>query len=403
MGGLLLHGLLWLAWGTPTPVYDEAGYIAAGRAVADQIRCTAGCEGSLSAALGRLLWHNPGYSAAFVVAELLPGGSALWIRLLQIAAGLLGAACVHRLLERRLSGPWPLLAAAAFALHPTHLFFRLTLWPVAVAACGVALVTLLLDRLDAEPTGGRAWTTGCAYAGLTAVFPPALGAAPLLLGLSLRRHLRPRAAAILVPAAAMWAAFALASTLALGQPALLLSEPENAALGNNPWIADGRGSSLHDKESVRLLRGTVDRACPPTGGLDELRCAAREHRRIARETVRGAPLAAVGRSVLRILETWAPDDYVERHLRDERVGWSSPASPALLALVALAELATLLLVLVAAAGAARSRRVLLLVAAIALCTAPVVFGVGLTRLRQPLLPLVLVAAALTLGRYHRRR
>lgn len=382
-------------------MYDEVGYVAAGRAVADQLTCAGSCDGSLVAAIGRLLWHNPGYSAAFVIAELLPGGSAIWIRLLQIGAGLLTAACVHRLLARRLAAPWPLLAAGFCALHPTHLFFRLTLWPVALGACGVALVALLLDRLDAEPSRGRAWTTGLAYAALTSVFPLALGAAPLLVGVVVR--LRGHAVALLLPAGALWAALALASSLALGQPALLLSGPENAALGNNPWIADGRGSSLHDKESVRLLRGTVDRACPPTGALDELRCKGLEHRVIARETLRAAPLSAVGRALIRVLETWSPDDYVARHLRDPRVGWASPAAPAVLALVALAELASLLLLLVAAAGAARRPRVLLLVAAIALCTAPVLFGVGLTRLRQPLLPLVLVAAALAVGRYHRRR
>ncbi|MCO4769648.1 MAG: hypothetical protein KDA24_06415 [Deltaproteobacteria bacterium] len=415
LGWLLLavaaiEGALWSLWGSPVPIYDEAGYLASGAAVGDWIRCSAAdmsfCEGGASA-LGRILWHNPGYTALFAGADLLPGDAAQWLRGLQLLAGLACVAAVHRLVRPYASPRVALLAAALVGLHPTHLFFRLTLWPVAFAAAGTAAVLVLLVRVENAPSRGPQRTLGLAFVALTLVYPLALGALPLLFLWVVRRprgSRRETARHVLLPAGLTWGALALVSTLALGGPALLLSGPENVALGNNPWIAPGRGSALHDKSAVQTLRNDVERQCPAGGSsLEGLRCATRAHRSIAARTIRDAPGAALRRALLRGVETWSPDDYVARHLRDDRIRVRSTHADAINFVVLVAEALTLLLAFSLILGVRPDRRVLGLAILLVLCTLPVLSGVGLTRLRQPLLPVIALGAALTWARYHSRR
>ncbi len=402
-----VQAVLWWAWGSPAPIFDEAGYLAAGHAVGDWLRCAAGrsCVEASGASLGRLLWHNPGYAALFVVADLLPGDPAGWIRAAQLVAGLLAGLWVRSLLAPRLGPRAALLAAALVWLHPTQLFFRLTLWPVALATAAFAGVALLAARLDRAPTVRGQLGLGAALVVLTLLHPPALGVVPVVALWLLRT--RPRRLAIvgpvLLPTVLTWTLLFAATSAALATPSLgLLSGPENAALGNNPYIAPGRGSSLHDAASVRRLRGDVQAECPPVAPLERLRCEARAYDRIASRAVRAHPGAAATRALLRVLETWAPDEYVARHLADPRVRTRWPLPSVVPLLVRAAELGTLLLLLGVALGA-RDRDVLAVAVTAALCTAPVLFSVGLTRLSQPLLPLLVVGAALTAARYHQRR
>ncbi len=407
LGLLIVQAGLWFGWGAPTPIYDEAGYLAAGTAGAEAIRClvsgTDGC-GGLPAALGRLLWHNPGYSALFVLADLLPGNAASWMRGLQLVSGLLAAGFVHQALAPRTSPSIALAAATFVGLHPTHLFFRLTLWPVALGTALFAAAALLLLGLRDRPDRGREWALSGVLLALTLVHPLALGLLIVLPGWL--RLSTPAAswARILAPTLLVWIAIAAASTVAVQSPALLVASPENAALGNNPWIDAHRGSSLHDQLSVQRLRAEVEGRCPDRlEPLHRLRCRAEQHRSIAGSTLRTNPWGAGRRAVLRVLETWAPDDYASRHLFDARVDARPLTRNLAPPLVLLAELATLLLPLGLALGAARDRQVLAAASPVMACTAPVLLSVGLPRLRQPLLPILVVGAALTWARYHQRR
>lgn len=411
-GVALLQGLLWFAWGSPAPIYDEAGYLAGGEAVARLVRCSLGLEvGPACGAvgftdLGRLLWHNPGWSALFVVAELLPGSAAAWIRGLNLVAGLLAGLATWAALNGALPRRHAMGAAALVWLLPAQLYFRLTLWPVALGTALVAGALLAARRAAERPTPARQHQLGLLLLALVLVWPLALAAVPLV-GLGMVR-LGGRESALRTvsrvagPALGAWVLLVLTTSLALQVPTNgTLASPENLALANNPWIPRGRGSSLHAPESVRRVRFEAHQVCPQGNGLPAVRCRARVWRSLAGDTIAQAPGAAVGRAGLRILETWRRDDYLPRHVADERTVLRRPPPPFLIDVEQVTELLVLALLFVSAALGARDRRVLALLAVVALCTLPVALGVGVTRLRQPLLPIIAVAAALTLARYHR--
>ena len=408
----LLQGLLFLGWGDPRPIYDEAGYLAAGEAAARWLRCISSLDGlcteTARSSVGRLLWHNPGYATLFVVAELLPGNAANWIRGIQLIGGLLAGVCVYKTLQSSCSPGIALSAAWIVWLHPVQLFFRVTLWPVALATAAVSVTLLLTLRVHRKPSCRRRLELSLGFLVLSLLYPLALGALPLL-GLWLLRTGSPSGLAwrslvdVLAPTIGVWAVLILVTSSALGTPSFaLLAGPENEALGNNPYIAEGRGSSLHDQNSVRALRANVERMCPSSPPQSSLRCRAQAHRAIARETIALSPGRAALRAGLRVVETWSPDEYVSRHLSDDRVHtrWSLPQG--LPTLVSAVEIALLIGVLLLPLGA-RDPRVRGLLVTLMLCTVPITLGVGITRLRQPLLPVIILAAALSLSRYHRAR
>ena len=69
---LILKAVLLVAWGNPTPLHDELGYLAASDAAVEWIR-DPGLRASGHSELGRLAWHNPGYSAIFPALGLVLG------------------------------------------------------------------------------------------------------------------------------------------------------------------------------------------------------------------------------------------------------------------------------------------------------------------------------------------
>ena len=405
-----LHCVLLFGWGAADPIYDEVGYLAAGEEVARFVRCTVGlvsgpdCAAAGPSSLGRLAWHNPGYAALFPIAALLPGPAALWIRLLQIAAGLIAGAATGALLRRWTSERVALVGALVVWLHPVQLFFRMTLWPVAVATGAAAVSALLVARLAERPgSEQRARQLGLAVVVLVFVWPPALALVPF--GAVWAARLGRNGGHLLGPLLLTWLPWALLASLILGRPSAMdLAAAENTALGNNPWIADGRGSALHDPPAVQRLRFESAVGCPAEAGLERLRCRAARQDAISRRTMAEDPAGAAQRALLRFLETWRPDDFVDRHLADLRV-WAKPPPAGIRAAsgaaARLAEIGTLLAVLLACVGALRDRRVALLVGAAVLATTPVLLTVGLTRLRQPGLPWIVAAVLLTLP--HLRR
>ncbi len=406
-----LHLLALVAWGDAAPIYDESGYLRAGEEVARWLRCTAGvwsgplCAEATVSALGRLAWHNPGYAALFPLAALLPGSAAVWIRLLQVGAGLAAGAATGAVLRRVTSDRVALLGAAVVWLHPVQIFYRLTLWPVALATLGVALFTLGVVRLaEQRSSAARGWQLGGTLLVLVFVWPQALALVPFV-GLWTLRLGAPTSGRVLGPLAVVWLPWVLALSVLLGRPtAMDLASAENAALGNNPFIATGRGSSLHDPEAMEQVTFEAGVGCPQNDALALLRCRAQRYDGIARTTITADPGAALARAGLRLSETWRPDDFVARHLADRRVFDSpSPAWSALVrGLVGAAEVAVLLAAALAALVALRDRRIEALMLAVLVTTAPVLLTVGLTRLRQPMLPWIVIAALLAVGHLRRR-
>ncbi len=408
-----LHVLALVAWGSPAPIYDESGYLQGGEEIARWVRCSTGlwtgaeCAASSADSLGRLAWHNPGYSALFPIAALLPGPAALWIRLLQVFAGLAAGAATYALLRRWRSDSVALVGALVVWLHPVQIFFRLTLWPVALATLGAILVALLAVRL-AEAPGRvrRARQLGLALLLLVFVWPQALALVPFVAVFALRLG-RPAARRVLGPLVLIWLPWALLVSLVLGRPSAMdLAAAENAALGNNPWIADGRGSALHDPEAVRALAAEAEAGCPDANGVERLRCRSRKQDAIARESIASDPAAALKRAGLRLVETWHPDEFVARHLADDRVlvhPLRGPRAQSTIgSIVRVAEVLVLLAAALAALGALRDRRVAAFMGAVLITSLPVLLTVGLTRLRQPMLCWIVIAALLVVSRAQSR-
>ena len=372
----VVHLGLLVTWGDPEPLHDELGYLHTGQLVAAQLR-----DGGDPSVLGRLAWHNAGYSALFVAAELTFGDARLPLRLLQVLAGLLAGLLVFHGLRLRVSRRWALLGALVVWLHPSMLFFRLSFWPVALAVLGTSAAALCALRLaDAPEQRGRQWELGLALAPLPFFAPQALALIPGLL-IWPGPRCAPR---VLGPLLALWIPWMIATSVALGTfTPIDLAGPSNLALGNHPAIAEGRGSLWGDPVGKARLQADLDAACPAAGQADTIRCEAAESVRIARSTLASQPVDALRRAGLRLLETWAPDRFLLRRL-DELGQTPPPGLPELLLLLHLALLAAALVGLSTPVGRAAA------FAALLWCV-PVLLTVGFTRLRQPLLPWLVMA------------
>ena len=377
-----LHLALLIAWGSPAPLHDELGYARTGQLVADGL-----LQGGDPELLGRVAWHNPGYGGLFVAASLLPGDGQLVMRLLQVAAGLLAGLLVFHGLRRRVSPAWALAGAMAVWLHPSQLFFRVSFWPVAVATLLTAAVALCALRLaEAPDEPGRQWELGLALAPLPFFAPQALALIPgLLLWPGPRRAPR-----VLGPLLALWLPWMVAVSLALGTfTPIDLAGPRNLVLGNHPAVAEHRGSLWGDPGGKGLLQVELDAACGQDRQAARVRCEALESKRIARRTALEAPGAAVRRAGLRLLETWQPDRFLPRRLRE----LDRPGAEGLALLLLLLHFA---LVGAALAGLGRPEGRAAWAGVLLWCV-PVLLTVGFTRLRQPLLPWLVVAAVVGLA------
>lgn len=373
-------GLL-LAWGDPPLQHDEFGYE---QTAAAALGWLAGEQPASQ--LGRLAWHNPGYSVAVTVAGGI-GPTATVTRLLQLLAGLLTGLVLFHALRRRVPHSWALAGACVVWLYPSHLFFRLTLWPVALATGLAAVVLLCALRLaDAPDDRARQWSLGLALAPLPFFAAPALALLPgLLLWPGPRRGAR-----VAAPMLALWLPWAVAVSSVLGTPSAMdFAGPCNVALGNHPAVEPGRGSVWGDRHARERFQIDQRGACAQTDLAERTRCDARWCGEVARRTVRQDPAGASLRAALRVAETWSQDSFLLRHL-DEL---DRPAPPGMAAVVLLLHVALLLL----AVTGLRTREGRAAWVAVALWTLPVLMTVGFTRLRQPLLPVLVFAAVVGLA------
>jgi len=401
----LLKIVLLVLWGDRVPIYDEAGYLKTGEAVAAWLT---GGTGDPSV-LGRIAWHNPGYGVLATLFATI-GDSAGWgLRLLQLVAGVHTGLCVHALLVRRVRRSGALIGALIVWLHPSMLFFGLALWPVALATWCLAAGTLALDDFARAPNSrGRAVAAGWTLAPLPFLAPQALLLLPLLAAVAYRIQRR-SLASVLGPTLALWLPWSLAASVALGMPTPMdFASRETVALGNNPHIPAGRGSSFDQTDAIRLLRADVADVCGDGVDAARVRCDARTYGNIARRTIRESPFGATARSFVRVLEAWSTDTFLLRHLADERAFARPPPKGVVQVLHAgLTGLQSALILgfLIAAVNPRRRRDVGALAVAVGLWTVGIALTVGATRLRQPALPWIVVAALTSLypSRPERRR
>lgn len=387
---------LLIAWGDRAPIFDEAGYLKTAEAVAAWLT---GGTGDPSV-LGRIAWHNPGYGVLATVFAGVGDTGGWGLRLLQLVAGVHTGLCVHTLLARRIAPSGAIIGALVVWLHPSMLFFGLTLWPVSLATWCLTAGTLALDDFARSPNSrGRAAVAGWTLAPLPFLAPQALLLLPLLGVVAYRIHRR-SPATILGPTLALWLPWSLAASVALGAPTPMdFASRETFALGNNSHIPAGHGSSFDHADSLGLLRAEVADLCGDAGDADRVRCDARSYGAIARREIAAQPGAAVARAALRIIEGWSTDTFLVRHLRDSRA-FPNPPSAALVAriddILTGAQLLLVLLFLVAAANPRRRTDTATIVVAVGLWTLGIALTIGATRLRQPALPWIVVAALTTL-------
>jgi hypothetical protein len=385
---------LMMAWGDRALLFDEESYRRAGEAAAGWLR------GGLSTAdlsgPGRIAWHNPGYGLVFTAAALLPGPAVLWVRLLQLVAGLLSGVLLARTLEPRVGSRWAAVAAGALWLHPSMLYFGVALWPVGLATLGTTALLFAGDRWTRRRDHSQAqWEFGIALAALPFFAAPALFLLPGVAALvGVRRWPR-----VLGPAIVTVGAWSFALSLALGTWVPFdLAGPRNLALGNNEQIADGRGSLWGDAENKEVYLLRLEEACGDSMDRQRLACEVRWCTTEARSWALAHPGLALEKASLRVLETWRPDTFLPRHLaRAEQFppdGLAELAQASRFVLAAL-QFAGLALLLLAILSRRRELRPLLL--GLILWTLPAAMSVGLTRIRQPVWPWIVAAAILLLA------
>jgi hypothetical protein len=345
-------------------------------------------------ALGRLALHNPGYSFLVALIEAASGEAVLILRLLQIGAGIITGLVLYSALAERIGAKLALVVAWVFWAHPTLFFFRLTLWPVTFAALGTSLAAAEALRLyDSPSSESRGWTLPLTLA----VLPFFSASGWLFLPLTFFLFERRKAVRTCAPAIVLWCLWTLTLSLGLGTPTTTdLSASRNIALANHPAISADRGSLWGDPAQKAIYLAEVETRCASSNLRTKKRCEHRYNLGIAKEHIVKNPGQAIIRSGRRLAETWGPDRFLLRHLSERGVRIHNTSHlPQLLATLHWAIMLFSLLGLRTPQGRAS------LLAAL-VWSLPVVLAVGFTRLRQPLLPLLLLSAAFGIHELYRK-
>ena len=380
----LVHCAALFLWGSGEPRHDGVDYIAQGQLLAAWVAGNGGP--SVAEVVGRLALHNPGYAALVAVSEALTGRGELIVRAIQCAAGILSGFILFAGLRNRVGASLALTAACVLWFHPAMIFFRLSLWPVALATLGTTALgywALTSERpVEGATRTPLHWGFGWTLAILPFFASPALALLPAAWLLTERGERR----AAFGPTAALWLPWTLALSLTLGSfTAVDLSASRNLALGNHPAVSEGRGSLWGDPEAKRIYLSELNSACPGPPELSTARCEHGFNTSVAADTLRSAPFAAAHRALLRLKETWRPGTFLPREFKQQKVPGARQMTVAL-------GLTHFLLLSLALLGI-RTPQGRAALSACLLWTLPVLFTVGFTRLRQPTLPFLLIAAS----------
>ncbi|MCP3957836.1 MAG: glycosyltransferase family 39 protein [bacterium] len=388
-------GLCLAVVGADVPLlFDEADYFARALAWRQAAASLAAFEAPPAAALAGVYGHGhwPPFHPLLLGAGLTLGGPNVAVaRLLTVLMSTLTTFLVYRFARELTSDRAAWTAAWLHALYPTFVAYSHYLWSETTYVCLLLAGLLATVRLPAAD--GRRRLVGAAVAGL------ALGLAvltrtaalPFLLVVPAWLWLASGRRRIAVPA------IVLASGLGVILPwqAVLITHEDrfvplstlggyNLALGNNPWVPSGMGSSWGHEESKARLRDALESS---TNRGDDWRAAGSS---LALEEIRRRPGAALVRAIERLGMLWAPDLFPLRHLFHAVY---PPVPPALAGWAALATLAAYLALLVLAVlGLKELRYRSLLLALLAAGMIPPVLTIGMPRLHLPLLALLLPAA-----------
>jgi Dolichyl-phosphate-mannose-protein mannosyltransferase len=415
---LLLSGLLKVvlavAFADVVPRFDEAEFLELGRRVA---------AGGMPA-----LWRAPGYPSFVAAGLALAGGRVVGVRLLQVLLSVATTFLVYRV-GRRLGGGRAALAAAAFvAFYPSHVALSHLLWSETLF---LFLTTFAFDRLlsgDGRPSARAAAVAGVLLGAASLVRSVGVALAAASAAWLLVRAGRRSAAlrAFGIAAVVVIAPWSLQASLRAGRFVLIDTNPGwNLWSGNNEYVAKdlqgiwGTGlrpqNGLEEAWGPRLeargipadfagarlqgeWRREVGLRLTADGIMDRSGPDADDwYRRAALAEMRRDPGGVILRIPRKLAGFWAPDFFLPRHLLRDWYGECPPALAAVLvALTWLAAAVPLLLGPVAlfALRGGPFRSLALAWIGTYVAVHAIVFGVS--RMHQPLVPLLVLAAALAL-------
>lgn len=380
----LVYGAAFFLWGSGEPRHDEVDYLAQGRLLAAWV--AGGTGVSATEVFGRLALHNPGYATLVALLEAVTSRGDLFVRGLQCAAGIAAGFILYAALRPRVGPTLSLGAACVLWFHPSMMFFRLGVWPVAFATFGATVLAYWALQSKQPVEGSTPRPLSRAFGWTLAILPFFASPALALLPAAWLLTERDQRGAALGPTIGLWLPWTLALSLALGSFTIVdLSASRNLALGNHPAISEGRGSLWGDPEAKKSYLTELSSACPGAPGVSKKRCEQAFNTRVTVATVRSAPFAATQRALIRVKETWSPGTFLPRALQERGLA-AAPQVTAALKLTHWLLLFLALLGLRTPAGRAA-------LGACVLWTLPVLIAVGFTRLRQPTLPFLLIAAS----------
>ncbi len=416
--GILKVGLA-LFFADLTPRYDEAEFLDFARAIA------AGHE--------PVLWRAPAYQTFLAAGLNLAGGSAGGARVLQALLSV-GTTWIVWVIGRRLFSPRAALAAAAFvAFYPPLVAFSHLLWAETLY---IAIVIAAFERLLAARAEGG--VRAAVFAGA------ALGAACLVRSSGLvllaasaawvfasGRRGPSLAAALAGTAAVIIAPWSMSATARAGRPVLIdTNSGYNLWSGNNRFVphdlqgiwavglpaANGVEAALERELRARGVEPSVEGVVPESewraalhadlaasGVADRATPEADDwFRREALAAIAADPGEFVRRVPRRLAALWAPDFFLARHLvRD----WYAELPPRLVAalvggtMIASAVPLVLGLAALMSLPASAFRSLVSCWLAATLLVHAMTFGVS--RMHEPLTPLLTLAAAAWVFRDHR--
>ncbi|MDP6530225.1 MAG: glycosyltransferase family 39 protein [Gemmatimonadota bacterium] len=407
-GALVLRVALAVFFADLTPRYDETEFLSYGARIASD-------EG------GPALWRAPGYQWFTAAGLLLSGGQAVGVRVLQALLSVGTVALVWRVARRPLGTRGALAASALVALHPSHIAFSHLLWSETLYGF-LALAAFAL--LPAASRRGGAFRAAGAGALLgAAALTRSTGLALLAVSAVWLAASAPRgrrllcAGALLAAGVVIVAPWSLHASGRAGEPVLI-----DANGGFNLWSGHNRylGEGLPALWSVGLAPGNgvgvplsdprwredVERRMAADGagrGEDARIARDRWYRARAMEEVARDPAAALLRAPGKAAAFWSPDFFLPRHLLRD---WYGPVSPGAAVALSLLTLAASVVFLIGGpvglAAMRRSRFRSLAVSWVAVYFVVHMVVYGHSRMHQPLVPILAVAAVAAARRIRER-